>query len=605
MTGAPRCLILLACLGLGACAHLSKEQRLGARDYAEQAQSARVECAEDCAISSPLRDLGDAAYAASVPGRPSHSVALLDSGQDALLARVHLIRSARRSIDLQTFHFDRDDAGRLVLDELKAAARRGVKVRLLMDQLGGLADPELQAELAGFHRGFELRVYNPVFAQARVQPLEYLGAIVFDFRQLNQRMHSKLMLVDGRVALIGGRNVQDEYFDWNDRYDYRDRELLVAGPVADAMRRNFEAFWNDRRALPPTELTDVARVLLRNKGSPTLPEAPRSARVAAMAAAGGDGAAVFARLSPYLHRVGRVDFFADLPSKHDDAELSRAEASKALYALVADTRRQLLLQTPYLAMSRPARRLFRGLQKRKRPPEVVVSTNSLAATDAFPVYAISHKYKRLYLRELGFRIHEYKPFPADAPIDLAATGAAPGAGQSPLRRARKRFDSIRGPVPLKRAGVRIGLHAKSLVIDRRIGIVGSHNFDPRSDNYNTESVVVVHDAAFAEALAVSIERDMAPGNAWTIAPRAELPGVARLNYNLGKLSEALPIFDIWPFPYATSYEIEPGCAPLPPDDPGFRDCYRPVGDFPEVNLSLKGAYTRILTVFGGGFVPIL
>jgi cardiolipin synthase C len=118
-------------------------------------------------------------------------------------------------------------------------------------------------------------------------------------------------------------------------------------------------------------------------------------------------------------------------------------------------------------------------------------------------------------------------------------------------------------------------------------------------------MVVVYDEAFAARLADSIERDMAPGNAWVIAPREKLPILWGLNYNLGKLSEQLPVFDIWPLPYATSYELKPGCAPRPPNAPDFHECYTPVGDFPEVNLSLKGIYTRVLTVFGAGLIPIL
>jgi phosphatidylserine/phosphatidylglycerophosphate/cardiolipin synthase-like enzyme len=223
---------------------------------------------------------------------------------------------------------------------------------------------------------------------------------------------------------------------------------------------------------------------------------------------------------------------------------------------------------------------------------------------------MSFKYKRLYLRELGFEIYEYKPFPADAPIDLAAV---PGAAEKldadragdPGNLQPRPYGSGHGPVPLKRAGVRIGLHSKSMVVDGQLGIVGSHNFDPRSNDYNTESLVIVHDPAFAHALAESIRHDMEPGNAWVIAPRAKLPVFSQLNYNLGKASEQLPIFDIWPFPYASSYELKPGCQPLPPDDPGFLACYESVGDFPEVNLSLKMIYTRVLTVFGAGFIPIL
>ncbi len=160
-------------------------------------------------------------------------------------------------------------------------------------------------------------------------------------------------------------------------------------------------------------------------------------------------------------------------------------------------------------------------------------------------------------------------------------------------------------MPLKSAGVRVGLHAKSLVIDDRIGVVGSHNFDPRSDDYNTESLVVVHDASFALALNASIRADMRPENSWLIAPRPKPPVLAGLNYSLGKLSEKLPIFDLWPFPYATSYQLQPDCQPVPFKHPDFARCYRDVGDFPEVDMGMKSIYTRILTAFGAGLVPIL
>ena len=611
MTARQRLLAALCCLLLGACAHVSRQEKLQAGEYAEQARSSAITCIGQCAVASPLLALGDAAYAASTEAAPRHSVILLDHGQDSLLARVHLIRSAHHSIDLQTFHFERDDSGRIVLDELRAAAERGVHVRLLMDQLNGLADPDLQAKLASFHRNFELRVYNPIFDQADVSALEFVGGVVFRFRDLNRRMHNKLMVVDDRVAVIGGRNIQDEYFDWSATYDYRDRDLLVAGPVTAAMKRNFDAFWNDRRALPPSNLADVARILLHNHGPPqggaSMPA--RSARVDTLDAAAGDGAAVYASLTPYLYQVGRVDFFGDLPSKHDEGSRSRADASQALLETLAGAKHELLLQTPYLIMSRQARNLFRSLHQRAQPLSVLVSTNSLAATDALPVYAMSHKYKRLYLRELGFQIYEYKPFPADMPTGLTPAPQL-GAGHvaSAADAAEDEDERRRGhhrPVPLLRSGVRIGLHSKSMVVDGQIGIVGSHNFDPRSADYNTESLVIVHDQPFARALATSIRRDMEPGNAWVIAPKQKLPVLAQLNYNMGKLSEKLPLFDVWPFPYATSFELKPGCQPIPPGAPGFYDCYTPVGDFPEVNLSLKMIYTRVLTVFGAGLIPIL
>src|SRR5690606_34791441 len=143
-------------------------------------------------------------------------------------------------------------------------------------------------------------------------------------------------------------------------------------------------------------------------------------------------------------------------------------------------------------------------------------------------YALSYKYKRRHLREFGFQIHEFKPFPQDAPIDVEATGTVVldgGDGErARIRPLEREYSALRWSgfsaherVPLHRGGVRFGLHAKSLVVDERIGVIGTHNFDPRGDNYNTESAVVIEDAAFARALAASVRRDMAPANAWTIA----------------------------------------------------------------------------------------
>ena len=620
-----RPLLLLSCLlWLSGCSTVSTREHQEAVEIAVGGRSTALDCqpVADCAAASPLLELGHATVAASTPEAPRHHVILLDRGQDALLARLHLIRAARESIELQTFIFDADDTGSLVLEELLRAARRGVKVRVLLDQLYGLPDPNLQAALAGQHRNFELRIYNPTFDEAKTQKLQYAAGILCCFRKFNQRMHTKLLLVDGVVSITGGRNIQDRYFDWAGDYNYRDRDLLVAGPVSKAMGENFDAFWTYSRTQPAERLNDVAERLLRAGAVPAHPllaaDRVRSPRVVAMAAAAADGAAVFAQLQPLGLDVERVDFHADLPEKHEGELAAEENASLAMRELVANTRHELVLQTPYLVLSRSARQLFRELHRGEHKPVIWVSTNSLAATDAFPVYAMSHKYKRLYLRELGFEIYEYKPYPADAPINLAATGALGPHNAARLPTAGSGSGSAgsgsgaggasgasRGPVPLKRAGVRVGLHAKSLVVDDRIGVVGSHNFDPRSDNYNTESMVVVHDAQFAGALKASIQRDMLPANAWRVARQEKPPVFSGLNYSLGKMSEKLPIFDIWPFPYAVSFELRAGCNPLPPTDPRFYECYEDVGAFPEVDLPLKTVYTRILTAFGAGLTPIL
>ncbi|KGM51353.1 cardiolipin synthase [Lysobacter concretionis Ko07 = DSM 16239] len=631
---------VLPALLLAACATLTPQQADRAAAIALEARSGESTCAarDACAQPSPLRRLAGQAFSVTTPEQPRHYALILDRGTDAMLARVNLIRSATTTIDLQTYIYDEDDAGRLVLDELLVAARRGVRVRLLMDQLAAMQSVETLAALSGVHRNFQVRLYNPVLGRARVTYPQYLIAAACCWRQLNQRMHTKLLLVDGAVGITGGRNYQDDYYDWDDQYDFRDRDLLVAGPVAREMAVDFEAFWSNRRSVPPQRLVDVGRSLLAN-GVPALHahDFKRPERAEAMREDASDAILVQTRLVDHALAVGAVEYVSDGPDKHHaDSPLEHATASRSLVQLIESARHEVLLQTPYLVLSKPAQQLFERLHERPDPPRIVVSTNSLAATDAFIAYALSYKYKRRYLRDFGFHIYEYKPFPEDAPIDLDATGAflpeyvetpvAPPATAAPDRasvlssaRYRRPLNTEYGatrylrrysnePVPLKRAGVRIGMHAKSLVIDDRVGVVGTHNFDPRGDTYNTESAVVIRDAAFAGELAASIRRDISPANSWVIAPRDKPPVLWGLEYSIGKLSEYLPVFDLWPMRYATSYEFVPGAdcpEPLPPDHPRFRQCYRPVGDFPEVNMALKGLPTRLFTAFGAGLAPIL
>lgn len=621
--------LLLATLAAG-CGRLPVRQLDEAERLAAGARPATVDCVREnaCAIDSELYTLAEHARDASAPDAPRHRVLLLEGGEDALLARIHLIRGARRSIELQSFIFAEDDAGFFVLGELLDAARRGVKVRVLLDQLFSVDDTRLLAALSTAHANFEMRLYNPTFGKASTGPLEFGAGILCCFRRFNQRMHTKLLLVDGLLGITGGRNYQNRYYDWDSGYNYRDRDILVAGPVGTSMRDGFEAFWTHARSVPVTRLNDVAAHLLANGGPPPMLPAPRltrAGRILQISQAASDAAAVHERLVKPSFAVGRVDYFVDPPEKHErGSDPLHAEISHQLQTMLAGAQRSIVMQTPYLVLSREARQTFRDLRRRPDPPEVLVSTNSLAATDAWPVYALSHKYKRTYLRELGFDIREYKPFPADAPIDLAATGALdPGAAPPgvPLADAPTRFGSgarggsgasgsasgsMRdGPLPLRRAGVRVGLHAKSIVIDGRIGIVGTHNFDPRSDHYNTENAVIVHDEPFAAELERLIRHDARPENAWLIARRPKPPILSGLDYSIGKLFEKLPLFDLWPFRYATSYELVEGCPPVRPDHPRFAECWTPVGDFPEVDVRLKGFYTRLVTAFGAGLAPIL
>ncbi|OPZ14149.1 MAG: Major cardiolipin synthase ClsA [Alphaproteobacteria bacterium ADurb.BinA280] len=610
------CAAAAVVVSLAGCMPNTKQIR-ASQATAASLQDHSLSCHRDdhCAAASALYQRAAVAMQQSTTEQPRHVVLSLETGRDALLARVHLIRAAQSSIEVQSFIFSEDDAGFLILQELLGAARRGVKVRVLLDQLFALTDERLLAALAQAHVNFEMRLYNPTFGDASTGRVEFVAGILCCFTRFNQRMHNKTLLVDGVLGITGGRNYQERYFDWDPQFNYRDRDVLVGGPVVQDMVASFDDFWTHPRSVPIAALRDVRR-WLRTEGTRVTPViTPRirqPERIATLRSEASTATVIDQVLVQPLFDVGKVEYLSDSPDKaFDRTDADSHRSSQTLRDLVSSARAEVVLQTPYLVLSRPARKVFRELQQREPAPRVQISTNSLAATDAFPVYALSHKYKRTYLREMRFEIHEYKPFPASAPIVLEDAEGLYVPVQFARSESARAFGSasrrtlLRGPLPLKRLGLRMGLHAKSMVIDGRIAAIGSHNFDPRSDHLNTEAVLLIHDRAFAEDLRQTLLFDMAPQNAWTIAPRPRPAILSGLNYSLGKLSEKLPLFDIWPWRYATSYEINPGCEPRPPLAADFAECYTPVGDFPEVALPFKGINTRILTAFGAGLAPIL
>ncbi len=577
--------------------------------------------ADHCAVPSPLLEAANQALAASTAQAPEHVVTLLGESEPALAARVNLIRAARKTIDVQTYIWDQDDVGQLMLDELVQAARRGVQVRILADQLFSFSNLDLLDELTRASPNLKVRLYNPTFHKARTPPLDFAAGILCCFMQFNQRMHNKLVLVDDSIGITGGRNYQDRYFNWDDHFDYVDRDVMIGGPAAKQMAASFGLFWQHKRAAPLTHLRDVNQRILSDRAVPVWP-APhyrRPQRVAQLLQAAEDPAWLHAWLVAPSLRVGKVDYFSDLPAKTDKPDKRMAlNFTHHIMGLVGGAKREVLLQTPYLVMSKRAQHIFRVLHRRPDPPRVIVSTNSLASTDAFAVYAMSYKHRKRYLKKFGFEIHELKPHPPGPAVDyelanLDADTAQPSpqtASPAGASRARLHLLGSSGasnqPAPLLSKGRRFGLHAKSIVIDDAFGMVGSHNFDPRSDHYNTESGVIVYDHTFADRLRRAIMRETEPENAWVIAPRQPVvPVLTEINQAIGTVSENLPFFDLWPFRYATSYDLKPGCPPMRAMNPRFYECYRPVGDFPDVALSPKLVITRLITAFGVGAKGVL
>ncbi len=434
---APASVLLALALLAGCTVPRAQIRRADAVVAASMDTTASCHRTDHCAIVSPLLQAADRALAHSSSAAPQHVVALLNVSEAALVARLNLIRAARRSIDVQTYIWDQDDAGQLMLDELVRAARRGVHVRVLADQLSSFDDPALLARLARVSPHFEVKLYNPTFHDAHTSPLQWVAGIACCFLKINQRMHNKVVLVDDSIGITGGRNYQNRYFDWDDDFDYVDRDVLVGGPAARAMAASFELFWQHRRSVALTHLRDVNRYILAHPfgarwHSPRYVHPQRVYRVQQEALDDG-----WLRMHVLDHSLvtGNVEFFSDLPAKTEQPDQRQArEFTRHVMQMVAGARNEVLLQTPYLVLSKRAGRLFRQMHQREHPPRIVVSTNSLASTDAFMVYAMSYKHRKRYLTQYGFEIHELKPH-ALAPAQANAWASVEGQADTAARPA--------------------------------------------------------------------------------------------------------------------------------------------------------------------------
>ncbi len=531
---------------------------------------------------------------------PDHHLLLVDLGVDALALRLHLIRAAESEILLQNYIFLDDSSGALILAELIAAARRGVRVRVLVDALFSLAEPELQAALELADRQFELRLHNPLFHRARLSNAAFAGAIVCCFKRLNRRMHHKLLVVDGQHGLIGGRNSADRYFDLDTRMNFVDLEVLVSGPVVADMVDGFDVYWDHPLSQPPRRLGDVVSVLLKQPPAAlTLAESDRLSFAAERAM---DPEWLDALLARRGLRVREVEYFKDPPDKWRGTDRAGvADSTTIIHDLLGAAERELLIQTPYFVMSPRFERLLGGMAE--RGVAVTVSTNSLAATDAWPVHAISRRQHHRKLADHGVTIWEAKPFPASR---HALIGRYP---ELIVEKAAGYQSQLRGdPMPATRPmpGPRISLHAKVAVIDGRIGIVTSHNFDPRSEIFNTENGLIVHDAAFAAALAAYIDPMLRPQNAWLLAEQPIGDGwLAAANRAMARGSRRMPSFDLWPAYLVESYQLPTGAEPVNAGDPAFHKSWVGVGLSPEVVRGQRRFLTALVSRMFGFLWPIM
>jgi phosphatidylserine/phosphatidylglycerophosphate/cardiolipin synthase-like enzyme len=501
-------------------------------------------------------------------------LAIVSGGYDALLLRVHLIRQATVSVSIQTFIWTNDECGRLLICELVEAARRGVKVRILADHLVSEQDPATMAFLATAHPNLEVKHYRPAAGRLKPSWWRTLFAGVVGFRAINQRMHNKVLLVDDAVLVTGGRNIENTYFDHSTTMNFRDRDVVAIGPVVRGAVESFEAFWGYREAVASRDLVDVAGVIAAGKFRryATKADYDFGPHFAALTREANEAGVVAERFVARLKPVRTVTFISDEPGKSGgEANGGMPRITRALRSALEQAKTSILMQSPYLVLSKPARVLVRDVQAKNPALRIRISTNSFASTDN--LFAYSENY-RLTL------------FPRHPEMAAIATAQA------------KPGKPVRPPF--------LCVHAKSLVVDGRLAFVGSYNLDPRSENLNTEVGLLVEDEAFAAELGAEIEHDLRPENSWVIGRRVLPLRLEAVNKFIDDTLSLGPI-DVWPFQNTSSFELKPAAPAVAPTHADFHRHYRDVGPFPGTDglLSTKEILTRLYKAVGAPLTPIL
>ena len=417
---------------------------------------------------------------------------ILEKGEEALLGRAWLTQHAETSIDVQYFIWSSDNIGTLAAEGLLQAAERGVTVRVLVDDLLIDADDRSLLLLAA-HPNVHIRIYNPNITVGTSLLARLFNAIT-DFRGINQRMHDKTAIFDGVAGITGGRNMADEYFDFDHDYNFRDRDILLLGRAVADMSENFEEFWTSSLAVPVEEVlgdsmaavsdqdaTKTARELHAYAADPANFEPEIRAAIDAMPE----------QFSSLLRHISwqDVSFISDTPGKNEGASGlgGGGESTAQLFESVRGAEHSILIQSPYLIMPKGGVELFQSLTK--RGVRIRISTNSLASTDNIAAFSGYHR-QRARLLNAGVELYEFKPHP--------------GIQKELIERYQR----------LSKNNTVFALHAKSMVIDDETIFIGTFNLDPRSANLNTEVGVLIDSEELARQLTKNIERDLRPENSW-------------------------------------------------------------------------------------------
>jgi putative cardiolipin synthase len=422
---------------------------------------------------------------------------LFNTGEGGIQARVAMADVAQSSIDAQYFMWGRDTVGRVLLERLMAAADRGVRVRLLIDDYWA-SGYDFPFATTDAHPNIEIRVFNP-FTRGRMRVTQLLGR----FTTLNRRMHKKLFIADGQLAVIGGRNLIDDYFGLGKEICYRDFDLMAMGPVVSQAEAAFDQSWNSQWAYPISSLVEPPSQAERDRALARFAERVAADRANFPYALPHDAETAQAWLVQFRGKGvwGPAEVVYDDPnSVANPAEAPPGNVWKKVDALANQAEHEIVIENAYLLPNpkMPGIRAWREHGVRVR-----ALTNSLATTDEVPVNA-HYANVRPELVDLGVELYEMKPFAASRALYIAHAATSKA---------------------------HLALHGKATVFDRKTVAVGSFNLDPRSRNLDTEIVFVVQSPQLAAQFLDAFAVDFAPENAWRIADVVGEGSVAWITQN--------------------------------------------------------------------------
>jgi cardiolipin synthase C len=411
---------------------------------------------------------------------------LLVSGEEAMGAYAALMKHAQKTLDLQYYIVRSDPSGRALIGKVREAADRGVRVRLLIDDFNTSGQ---DAELLTLtrHPNIDVRLYNP-FPAGRSATLSRLLGSLNDFDRINQRMHNKMLVADNALAITGGRNIGDAYFLRDQKANFLDLDILVGGPAVRRLSTTFDAFWNNPLAYPIAAIVvepqpDAPAVDLAN-ATP-----PKKVEIAPI-----PDTEIARELDRNRLKLtwASARLIADKPSKLESNGDPAAHETIAddVEGLIRTARSEVILISPYFVPGDRGVALAREL--RERGVKFRVLTNSLATTDAPAVHVGYARYRKRLL-ETGVELHELRRH-VDAPrADIGSFGSSQAS-----------------------------LHAKVVVIDRRVALVGSMNMDPRSEKLNSEMGMVMRSPEISAQLARLFEEVSATGYRVTLDDQGKL-----------------------------------------------------------------------------------